>query len=67
MLDIEESDPYSMFIFAINAQQTREKYVTRLKKFFDFIDAPGITIQERCINFVEKGNVDHKWDPLPYL
>jgi hypothetical protein len=33
MLDIE-SDPYSMFIFAMNAPQTREKYVTRLKRFF---------------------------------
>jgi dihydroorotate dehydrogenase len=32
MLDIE-SDPYSMFIFAMNAPQTREKYVTRLKRF----------------------------------
>jgi len=33
-----ESDPYSMFIFAMNAPQTREKYTTRLKRFFDFID-----------------------------
>ena len=29
-----ESDPYSMFVFAINAKQTREKYTTRSKKFF---------------------------------
>jgi hypothetical protein len=37
MLELE-SDPYSMFIFAMNAPQTREKYTTRLKRFFDFID-----------------------------
>jgi hypothetical protein len=54
MLDIE-SDPYSMFIFVMNAPQTREKYVTRLKRFSDFIDLPGLTIEERCNSFVEKG------------
>lgn len=31
-LDIgEESEPYDLFVFAINAEQTREKYITRLK------------------------------------
>jgi hypothetical protein len=60
MLDIE-SDPYSMFIFAMNAPQTREKYVTRLKRFFDFIDLPGSTIEERCHNFAQKGRVEPKW------
>jgi integrase len=53
MLDLE-SDPYSIFIFAMNAPQTKEKYVTRLKRFFDFINLPGSTIQERCKYFVEK-------------
>jgi hypothetical protein len=32
MLEIE-SDPYSIFVFAMNAPQTKEKYVTRLKRF----------------------------------
>ena len=32
-----ESEPYDLFLFAINAEQTREKYVTRLKKFFEII------------------------------
>jgi hypothetical protein len=36
VLDID-SDPYSMFIFAMNAPQTREKYVTRLNRFFNAI------------------------------
>lgn len=37
-LDIgKESEPYDLFVFAINADQTREKYVTRLKKFFEII------------------------------
>lgn len=29
-----------MFIFAMNAPQIREKYTTRLKRFFDFIELP---------------------------
>jgi hypothetical protein len=29
-----------MFIFAMNAPQTREKYTTRLERFFDFIELP---------------------------
>ena len=53
MLDID-SDPYSMFIFAMNAPLTREKYLTRLKRFFDFLSLPGSTMQERCSYFVEK-------------
>ena len=60
MLDTE-SDPYSMFVFAMNAPQTREKYVTRLKRFFDFIDLPSSTIEERCNNSVQKGKGDSKW------
>ena len=34
-LDVKkQSDPFDLFVFAINAEQTREKYITRLKKFF---------------------------------
>jgi integrase len=62
LLEIE-SDPYSIFVFAMNAPQTKEKYVTRLKRFFDFINLPGSTIQERCKYFVEKCREEdgNKW------
>jgi hypothetical protein len=26
------SEPYDLFVFAINAEQTREKYIVRMKK-----------------------------------
>jgi integrase len=48
-----ESDPYSLFLFAINSPLTKQKYVPRLNKFFDFIKLNG-TIQERCKAFVKK-------------
>jgi integrase len=47
MLELD-SDPYSMFVFAMNAKQTKEKYTARLKRFFDFIEIPGNNIEEKC-------------------
>jgi len=41
-------DPYSLFIFAMNAAQTREKYVTRLDRFFHFINVQGREVQILC-------------------
>ncbi len=37
-----------MFVFAMNAKQTRDKYTARLKRFFDFIKIPGNNIEEQC-------------------
>jgi integrase len=56
-------DPYSLFIFAMNAAQTREKYVTRLDRFFHFINVLGTTIEERCRTFAEIAMKDNnnKW------
>jgi DICT domain-containing protein len=48
-----ESDPYSLFIFAINSPLTKQKYIPRLNKFFYFINLRG-TIQERSKAFVKK-------------
>jgi hypothetical protein len=49
----KESDPYYLFVFA---DQTREKYITRLKKFLEIIgidQEKKLTIQERCKIFAE--------------
>jgi hypothetical protein len=48
-----DSDPYGIFMFAINSPVTKQKYTYRLTKFFDFIGVEGETIQERCRNVVE--------------
>jgi hypothetical protein len=57
---IELEDPYSAFVFAMNAAQTREKYITRLDRFFRFIDVHGSCIQERCRAFADAANKDNK-------
>jgi hypothetical protein len=51
-----DSDPYSLFIFAINSPSTKEKSVPRLNKFFEFINLSG-TMQEKCSIFA-KGAID---------
>jgi hypothetical protein len=48
-----DSDPYGIFMFAINSPVTKQKYTYRLTKFFDFINIEGESIQQRCKNAVE--------------
>jgi integrase len=59
--DQGSEDPYSIFVFAMNAPQTREKYTTRLDRFFRFINVQGDTIQERCKAFAEISKNDNVW------
>ena len=47
ILDVgKDSEPYDLFVFAINAEHTSEKYVTRMKKFLEII---GILIKKLII------------------
>jgi hypothetical protein len=59
----KESEPYDLFVFAINAEQTREKYVTRLKKFLIIgIDKEKkLTIQDRCQQFTHRARSQNGW------
>jgi integrase len=59
--DYGSEDPYSIFMFAMNAPQTREKYTTRLNRFLRFINVQGDTIQERCKAFAEISKNDNVW------
>jgi integrase len=54
-------DPYSLFLYAMNSPVTRDRYTTRLQRFFSFIGIEGATIQERCRLFAEKGRNDSNW------
>lgn len=60
----KESEPYDLFVFAINAEQTREKYITRMKKFLEIIGIDNekkLTLQERCKLFAEKARSENGW------
>ena len=65
LLDVgKESEPYDLFVYAINADQTREKYITRLKKFLEIIGIDPenkLTIQARCKIFTDKAKSQNGW------
>jgi len=44
----------------MNAAQTREKYITRLDRFFRFIGIQGGCVQERCRAFADAAKKDNK-------
>jgi hypothetical protein len=57
-----ELDPFSLFINAIRAEQTRRKYQARFNTFFDFISISNKNLEERCKIFVNNcrgGNSDN--------
>ena len=59
-----KSEPYDLFVFAINAEQTREKYITRLKKFFEIVGIDPekkLTMQESSKIFTNKAKSEEGW------
>jgi hypothetical protein len=54
-------DPYSIFKYAMNSPVTRDRYTTRLDRFFSFIGIEGTNIEERCRVFVQNAKKDNDW------
>lgn len=54
----QESEPYDLFVFAINAEQTRQKYITRMKKFLGIIGIDQETDPPREVQVIcQEGKV----------
>jgi integrase len=51
------SDPYSIFLYAMNSPVTRDRYTTRFRRFFSFIGIEG-DVEEQCRVFIEKSVKD---------
>jgi hypothetical protein len=48
-IEVEESDAYSLFIYAVRSQITRDYYLRRLRIFLNYISLlPERTMEERC-------------------
>jgi hypothetical protein len=60
---MEESDidPWTLFLNSMRAPMTRDRYQTRVAKFFDFIGIQGRTLEQKARTFAEKGKVDTNW------
>jgi hypothetical protein len=59
---IEESNAYSLFLYAVRSQVTRVYYLRRLRIFFNHIGLlPKGTMEERCNLFAANGINDPNW------
>ncbi|MFL6317593.1 MAG: hypothetical protein ACJ73C_12785, partial [Nitrososphaeraceae archaeon] len=54
-------DAYSIFKYALNSPVTRDRYTTRLNRFFTFIGIEGTTMEDRCRAFVQNATKDNGW------
>ena len=58
----EESNAYSLFVYAFRSQVTRDYYLRMLRIFFNYIDLQtDLTMEERCNYFANKGTNDPTW------
>jgi integrase len=57
----DEIEPWSLFIYAMKSPMTRDRYQTRVAKFFEFIGIEGTAIEEKARNFVIKAKDDTPW------
>jgi hypothetical protein len=59
---LEKSNAYSLFVYAVRSQVTRDYYLRRLKIFLNHINLfPNGTMQERCNLFGANGLKDVNW------
>ena len=57
-----ESNAYSLFVYAIRTQVTRDYYLRRLRIFFNYINLEhDRTMEERCNYFADKGTKNSNW------
>ena len=60
--NLQDSDAYSLFTYAIRSQVTKDYYLRRLRIFFNHINLlPEGIIEERCNYFATTGKSDSNW------
>ena len=58
----DESNVYSLFLYAFKSLVTKDCYLRRLKIFFKFLNLlPNANLEENCNLFATKGLKDHIW------
>ena len=56
-LEASTTDPWMLFLYALKAPATRDKYIQRLMKFLDFLGYTG-TKEEKARVFAAQGRAD---------
>jgi hypothetical protein len=60
-MEESELDPWTLFLNSMRAPMTKDRYQTRVAKFFDFIGIPGKTLEHKARIFASKGKNDSNW------
>ena len=58
-VEAENLDPWSLYIYAMKAPMTKDRYKTRLAKFFDFIGLDELDYRARI--FAQTGRENNSW------
>jgi hypothetical protein len=53
-----ELDPWILFLNAMRSPSTKDRYQTRVAKFFDFVGIRGKTLEQKARTFANKGKSD---------
>ncbi|MEP6576812.1 MAG: hypothetical protein ABJB85_10325 [Nitrososphaerota archaeon] len=56
-----QTDPLSNFTYALKVEDTRTKYLQRLKVFFNSVLENQNDLQSQAIEFVENARDDNEW------
>jgi hypothetical protein len=56
-----QSDAYSLFVYAMRSQVTRDYYLRRLRIFFNYINLLPKGTKERCNLFAAEAIEDPTW------
>jgi hypothetical protein len=61
--ELENLDPWSLYIYAMKAPMIRDRYKTRLAKFFDFIglELDATELEHRARVFAHRGKENNNW------
>ena len=60
-MEESELDPWTLLLNAMRAPMTKDRYQTRVAKFFEYAKIPGKTLEQRARTFAKKGKKDANW------
>jgi integrase len=61
VIEEEQQDPMTVFLYALKAPETKRQWPRRLKVFLDFLKLDGITIKEKAKQFMIKARLNPGW------
>jgi len=61
LIEESELEPWTLFLNAMRSPVTKDRYSTRVAKFFQFVGIQGKSLKQKAKAFAKKGKNDTKW------